>query len=237
MSSLQQTNSEKTLLSWVRHCTRGRSDVNVLNFTTSWTDGLAFNAILHHFRSHTHTHTLFSLYYLLGFVSSTFLPSKHLVSSHFVIFFYLLMFLLFRFFFFFSFLLFLHAFLYSLFSPVRMSPCFVFSLYFVLFYLISHLFMSHLFFSFVSCPFWTHISSPFVSRPHAFSWDQIVALSPVERLEHAFSFAKNELNIEKLLDPEGKNHLQFPHMGHVTNQRVHTHYTHTPYTPHTSYIS
>ncbi|XP_058266375.1 utrophin isoform X2 [Hemibagrus wyckioides] len=88
MSSLQQTNSEKTLLSWVRHCTRTRSDVNVLNFTTSWTDGLAFNAILHHF------------------------------------------------------------------------------------------------------------------RPHAFSWDQIVALSPVERLEHAFSFAKNELNIEKLLDPE-----------------------------------
>ncbi|XP_047663309.1 utrophin-like, partial [Tachysurus fulvidraco] len=88
MSSLQQTNSEKTLLSWVRHCTRGRSDVNVLNFTTSWTDGLAFNAILHHF------------------------------------------------------------------------------------------------------------------RPHAFSWDQIVALSPVERLEHAFSLAKDELNIEKLLDPE-----------------------------------
>ncbi|KAF4078503.1 hypothetical protein AMELA_G00199850 [Ameiurus melas] len=88
MSSLQQTNSEKTLLSWVRHCTRGRGDVNVLNFTTSWTDGLAFNAILHHF------------------------------------------------------------------------------------------------------------------RPHAFLWDQIVALSPVERLEHAFNFAKDELNIEKLLDPE-----------------------------------
>ncbi|XP_053096621.1 utrophin isoform X2 [Pangasianodon hypophthalmus] len=88
MSSLQQTNSEKTLLSWVRHCTRGRSDVNVLNFTTSWTDGLAFNAILHRF------------------------------------------------------------------------------------------------------------------RPHAFRWDQIVALSPVERLEHAFSFAKDELNIERLLDPE-----------------------------------
>ncbi|KAF5894687.1 utrophin-like isoform X1, partial [Clarias magur] len=88
MSSLQQTNSEKTLLSWVRNCTRGRSDVNVLNFTTSWTDGLAFNAILHRF------------------------------------------------------------------------------------------------------------------RPHAFRWDQIVTLSSVERLEHAFNFAKDELNIEKLLDPE-----------------------------------
>ncbi|XP_072552167.1 utrophin [Salminus brasiliensis] len=88
MSSLQQTNSEKTLLSWVRHCTRNHDCVNVLNFTTSWADGLAFNAILHHF------------------------------------------------------------------------------------------------------------------RPQAFSWEQILALSPVERLEHAFTFAKNELSIEKLLDPE-----------------------------------
>ncbi|XP_062871249.1 utrophin-like isoform X3 [Trichomycterus rosablanca] len=88
MSSLQQTNSEKTLLSWVRQSTRGHDDVNVLNFTTSWADGLAFNAILHRF------------------------------------------------------------------------------------------------------------------RPHGFSWERIVSLSPVERLEHAFSFAKDELNIERLLDPE-----------------------------------
>lgn len=50
MSSLQQTNSEKILLSWVRNCTRNYNNVNVLNFTTSWADGLAFNAILHHFR-------------------------------------------------------------------------------------------------------------------------------------------------------------------------------------------
>ncbi|XP_066527919.1 utrophin-like isoform X3 [Hoplias malabaricus] len=88
MSSLQQTNSEKTLLSWVRHCTRNHDNVNVLNFTTSWTDGLAFNAILHHF------------------------------------------------------------------------------------------------------------------RPRDFSWERIVALPPVERLDHAFNFAKDKLNIEKLLDPE-----------------------------------
>uniref|UniRef100_A0A8B9J9S4 Utrophin n=1 Tax=Astyanax mexicanus TaxID=7994 RepID=A0A8B9J9S4_ASTMX len=88
MSSLQQTNSEKTLLSWVRHCTRNHDSVNVLNFTTSWADGLAFNAILHHF------------------------------------------------------------------------------------------------------------------RPHGFSWEKILAMSPVQRLDHAFTFAKNELNIEKLLDPE-----------------------------------
>ncbi|XP_072299012.1 utrophin [Eucyclogobius newberryi] len=88
MSNLQQTNSEKILLSWVRQCTRSYSEVNVLNFTTSWSDGLAFNAILHHF------------------------------------------------------------------------------------------------------------------RPHVFSWDHVTRMSPVERLDHAFTVAKNQLAIEKLLDPE-----------------------------------
>ncbi|XP_074043871.1 utrophin-like isoform X2 [Macrotis lagotis] len=47
MSDLQQTNSEKILLSWVRQSTRPYNQVNVLNFTTSWADGLAFNAVLH----------------------------------------------------------------------------------------------------------------------------------------------------------------------------------------------
>ncbi|XP_069462828.1 utrophin isoform X3 [Ambystoma mexicanum] len=47
MSNLQQNNSEKILLSWVRQSTRPYSQVNVLNFTTSWTDGLAFNALIH----------------------------------------------------------------------------------------------------------------------------------------------------------------------------------------------
>ncbi|XP_056344799.1 utrophin isoform X2 [Oenanthe melanoleuca] len=47
MSDLQQTNSEKILLSWVRQSTRPYSQVNVLNFTTSWADGLAFNALIH----------------------------------------------------------------------------------------------------------------------------------------------------------------------------------------------
>ncbi|XP_051515681.1 utrophin-like isoform X3 [Myxocyprinus asiaticus] len=88
MSSLQQTNSDKILLSWVRNCTRNYDNVNVLNFTTSWADGLAFNAILHHF------------------------------------------------------------------------------------------------------------------RPHGFSWEKVVHLTPVERLEHAFTFAKDQLSIERLLDPE-----------------------------------
>ncbi|XP_078146088.1 utrophin isoform X3 [Centroberyx gerrardi] len=88
MSNLQQTNSEKILLSWVRQCSRSYPEVNVLNFTTSWADGLAFNAILH---------------------------------------------------------------------------CF---------------------------------------RPNAFSWQQVVRLSPVERLDHAFTVAKDQLAIERLLDPE-----------------------------------
>ncbi|KAM6992528.1 utrophin isoform 4-T4 [Tautogolabrus adspersus] len=88
MSNLQQTNSEKILLSWVRQCTRSYPEVNVLNFTTSWADGLALNSILHHF------------------------------------------------------------------------------------------------------------------RPNAFSWDKVVQMSPVERLDHAFTVAKDQLAIEKLLDPE-----------------------------------
>ncbi|XP_037700767.1 utrophin isoform X4 [Choloepus didactylus] len=50
MSDLQQTNSEKILLSWVRQATRPYGQVNVLNFTTSWADGLAFNALLHRHR-------------------------------------------------------------------------------------------------------------------------------------------------------------------------------------------
>ncbi|RXM34129.1 Utrophin [Acipenser ruthenus] len=88
MSHLHQTNSEKILLSWVRQSTRPYNQVNVLNFTTSWTDGLAFNAIIHKF------------------------------------------------------------------------------------------------------------------KPGLFSWEKILKMSPVERLEHAFNLAKQHLAIERLLDPE-----------------------------------
>lgn len=89
MSDLQQTNSEKILLSWIRQSTRPYSqEVNVLNFTTSWTDGLAFNALLH----------------------------RH--------------------------------------------------------------------------------------KPNLFNWEDVTKLSPLGRLEHAFTTAKKHLGIEKLLDPE-----------------------------------
>ncbi|XP_039770096.1 dystrophin isoform X4 [Ornithorhynchus anatinus] len=50
MAGLQQTNIEKILLSWVRQSTRNYPQVNVVNFTTSWSDGLAFNALLHSHR-------------------------------------------------------------------------------------------------------------------------------------------------------------------------------------------
>ncbi|XP_071424824.1 dystrophin isoform X4 [Pithys albifrons albifrons] len=50
MAGLQQTNSEMILLSWVRQSTRNYPQVNVTNFTSSWSDGLAFNALLHSHR-------------------------------------------------------------------------------------------------------------------------------------------------------------------------------------------
>ncbi|XP_073918839.1 dystrophin isoform X10 [Castor canadensis] len=50
MAGLQQTNSEKILLSWVRQSTRNYPPVNVINFTTSWSDGLALNALIHSHR-------------------------------------------------------------------------------------------------------------------------------------------------------------------------------------------
>lgn len=47
-----------------------------------------------------------------------------------------------------------------------------------------------------------------VFRPGSFSWQQVVRMSPVERLEHAFTVAKDQLAIERLLDPEGTVALQ-----------------------------
>ncbi|KDR14921.1 Dystrophin [Zootermopsis nevadensis] len=51
MSELQQTNLEKTLLAWCCQNTKDYPGVDVKNFTTSWSDGLAFNALIHHWRS------------------------------------------------------------------------------------------------------------------------------------------------------------------------------------------
>ncbi|XP_039260948.2 utrophin-like [Styela clava] len=50
MESLQQTSFENTLLGWVRQSTRGYKNVNVINFTSSWSDGRALCALLHRYR-------------------------------------------------------------------------------------------------------------------------------------------------------------------------------------------
>ncbi|TSK17770.1 Dystrophin [Bagarius yarrelli] len=50
MADLRQTNSEKILLSWVRQSTKNYPQANVVNFSSSWEDGVAFNALIHSHR-------------------------------------------------------------------------------------------------------------------------------------------------------------------------------------------
>ncbi|GFR63490.1 dystrophin [Elysia marginata] len=50
MEDLGQTNLERTLLNWCQLSTKGYEKVDIVNFTTSWRDGLAFNALIHHYR-------------------------------------------------------------------------------------------------------------------------------------------------------------------------------------------
>ena len=45
----QQTNLEKTLLEWCQQATQGYERVNITNLTTSFRNGLAFNALIHHY--------------------------------------------------------------------------------------------------------------------------------------------------------------------------------------------
>ncbi|XP_033125074.1 dystrophin-like isoform X4 [Anneissia japonica] len=46
----EDTGPEKTVLAWCKKNTEGYLNVDITNFTTSWTDGLAFCALIHKFR-------------------------------------------------------------------------------------------------------------------------------------------------------------------------------------------
>uniref|UniRef100_A0ABM0MHJ1 Utrophin-like n=1 Tax=Saccoglossus kowalevskii TaxID=10224 RepID=A0ABM0MHJ1_SACKO len=50
MEEFQQSSLEKTLMNWCRQSTEGYSHVDIKNFTTSWRDGYAFNALIHKYR-------------------------------------------------------------------------------------------------------------------------------------------------------------------------------------------
>jgi hypothetical protein len=41
---------KEALLEWAKKCTANYENVNVMNFTTSWSDGLAFAALVHNYR-------------------------------------------------------------------------------------------------------------------------------------------------------------------------------------------
>jgi len=43
--------AKDALLYWCQKVTRDYDEVHIDNFTTCWKDGLAFNAIIHHFKS------------------------------------------------------------------------------------------------------------------------------------------------------------------------------------------
>ncbi len=50
MTSMKCSNLEKALLCWCQKNTEPYPGVNITNFSTSWSDGLAFAALIHRWR-------------------------------------------------------------------------------------------------------------------------------------------------------------------------------------------
>lgn len=50
LGTMSQNDLEKTLLFWCQEATKNYEAVDIKNFTTSWSDGFAFNALINHFR-------------------------------------------------------------------------------------------------------------------------------------------------------------------------------------------
>lgn len=78
-TSTKKVSAREKLLVWSSRKTKGYKGVEILNFTSSWQDGLAFGALLHHFKpnlinfqslSHNNSkqnlETVFSIYETLG---------------------------------------------------------------------------------------------------------------------------------------------------------------------------
>jgi len=50
LDAKQPLKGKDALMQWCRNCTANYANVDIKNFTTSWSDGLAFAAIIHHHR-------------------------------------------------------------------------------------------------------------------------------------------------------------------------------------------